>query len=154
MFNKFIFCSLTISLCLFVTAANSADPNNIESDEILSFHAIHNEEIQEIMHRLTQALYNKEKDKSINDEIDIEHAHQIFDIASELYLAAGKLNEALPGFKLSEDEKNIFEGLARALQIEANKLAHMTENSEKSKVEYIFKRMDDTCAACHELFRF
>lgn len=150
MTNKLFLLALLIGINFSINSYAEAD----NADEVLSFHVIHNEDIQEIMQRLTRALYNKEKDIKPYEEIDIEHAQKLFDLASELYLAAGKLELALPGIKLTEDEKNVFVGLARQLQIEANKLAYLRDEKDQPDLEVTFKRLNDTCAACHELFRF
>jgi cytochrome c556 len=98
------------------------------------------------MHRLSLSVYE--------DELSMQQIGKLFDNTSELYLATKKLTQALPGFDLSETEKMIFENMARQLQIEANNLGYMTQNKDKEGMRIIYKRLNDTCIACHELFRF
>jgi len=89
-----------------------------------------------------------------DEALTMEQINEIFDRASELHLAAKKLTQALPGIDLTESEKNIFENIARQLQIEANNLGYMAQNNDKQGMEIIYQRLNYTCAACHDLFRF
>jgi cytochrome c556 len=84
----------------------------------------------------------------------MDQINELFDTASELLLAAKKLDQALPGIELTVPEKTIFETVARQLQIEANNLGYMAQNSDKEGMQMTYKRLNDTCIACHELFRF
>ena len=125
-----------------------------ETNDPIMFHAIHSENLQEIMQRLTQSVYDKQRDTAENEDTRMKNIQRLFDNASELYVAAKNLTQALPGFNLSDTEKNVFEGLARLLQVEANNLGYMTENNDLEGMNKVFKRLNDTCSACHDLFRF
>lgn len=131
-----------------------SDSGKPDHEDALIFHAIYSKNLREIMHRLTQSVYDGELNSSQNEEVRMKHIQQLFDNASELYVAAENLTQAIPGFDLSKDEKNIFEGLAKQLQTEANNLGYMAENNDQAGIKNVFKRLNDTCAACHELFRF
>jgi cytochrome c556 len=135
LFFLLIFCSTTSTF--------SEEP---EQEQTLKLHVIYSENIQEIMQRLSLSVYDK--------ELSMEKIEILFDNASELYLAAKGLKQALPGFDLSVSEKNIFENVARQLQIEANNLGYMAQNNDTEGLQMVYKRLNDTCVACHELFRF
>ena len=162
MYNQFMTNLLQrfLTYC-FIILANIAMPINVlaesektDATETLIFHAIYSENLREIMHRLSQSVYENELDNAETEKTRIKNKQQLFDNASELYIAAQKMTQALPGFDLTEDEKNIFEGLAKQLQIEANNLGYMSMKNDQAGMESVFKRLNDTCAACHELFRF
>lgn len=139
--TKIIFVFL---FCLSViTHAESTESDNTET---IKLHVIQSEKIQTIMQKLSLSLYE--------EELTIEQINELFDHASELLLAAKKLDEALPGIELTVPEKRIFENVARQLQIEANNLGYMAQNNDKEGIQMTYKRLNDTCIACHELFRF
>jgi len=140
--------TLFISILLIFTCTSHltvATEINQENDNI-KLHVIQSKEIQEIMHRLSFSVYD--------ETLSIEQINELFDGASELLLAAKKLTQALPGIDLSKSEKTIFESIARQLQIEANNLGYMAQNNDKEGMEIIYQRLNSTCAACHDLFRF
>ena len=144
--------TIFISILLFfygITITTASEPEldaEPEQENTIKLHVIYSEKIQAIMHRLSLSVYEK--------ELTIEQIHELFDNASELLLAARKLNQALPGIELTVTEKNIFENVAKQLQIEANNLGYMAQNNDKEGMQMTYKRLNDTCIACHELFRF
>lgn len=117
-----------------------------EQEQPLKLHVIFSEKIQGIMQRLSSSVYE--------EELTMDQINELFDNASELLLAAKSLNQALPGIELTVAEKRIFENVARQLQIEANNLGYMATNNDKEGSQLTYKRLQETCIACHELFRF
>jgi cytochrome c556 len=126
-----------------VTIATSAEP---EQENVLKLHVIYSEKIQDIMQRLSLSVYD--------EELTMDQIEALFDNASELYVAATSLRQALPGIDLTVAEKSIFENIAKQLQVEANNLGYMAQNSDKKGMEIVYDRLNNTCVACHELFRF
>jgi Cytochrome C' len=140
--KKFIFIILLLS---GITISIAAEPG-LDENEIPKLHVIYSEKLQVIMHKLSLSVYEK--------ELSLKQINELFDNASELLLAAKSLNEALPGIELTPSEKGIFENVARQLQIEANNLGYMAQNNDKEGVHISYERIQNTCSACHELFRF
>ncbi len=134
------FISLLLSFSL-IPINSIADP-----EQPLKLHVIYSKNIQDIMHRLSSSVYE--------EELTMDQINILFDNASELLVAAKRLNQALPGIELTVTEKSIFENVARQLQIEANNLGYMATNNDKEGIEITYKRLQETCVACHELFRF
>ncbi len=130
----FFYCGINIAL--------AADPEH----EVIKLHVIYSEKIQEIMQRLSLSVYD--------NELTMEQIEDLFDIASELYIAATNLKQALPGIDLTVSEKNIFENIAKQLQVEANNLGYMAQQNDYKGMKIVYERLNNTCAACHELFRF
>ncbi len=130
-------------LIFFSSIAMTAEP---DQGNVLKLHVIYSENIQEIMQRLSISVYE--------EELNMEQIEKLFDNTSELYLTAKNLKQALPGIDLTVSEKNIFENIAKQLQIEANNLGYMAQNNNKEGMQMVYKRLNDTCISCHELFRF
>jgi cytochrome c556 len=135
---------LSIYFLLFFSNITAAVEPDQES--VLKLHVIYSENIQEIMQRLSMSVYE--------ENLDMEQIEKLFDNASELYITAKNLKQALPGIDLTVSEKNIFENIAKQLQIEANNLGYMAQNNDKEGMQMVYKRLNDTCISCHELFRF
>ena len=119
--------------------------NKADSDSI-RLHVIYSEKLQTIMHKLSASVYE--------DELSLEQIDELYDNASELYVAAQELDQALPGFDLSPTEKNVFENIAKQLQIEANNMGYMAQQNDKEGLQISYERLNRTCAACHDLFRY
>ena len=140
---------------LFVSCGSvySEDNSPILVDE-LKYHAIHSENLRDIMHRMNQLVYEKELNDMQKSEIRTGYIQNLVDTVNELAVASESLTEALPGFDLSEEEKNIFQGLAKQLQIEAYNIRLMAERFDDTEMQAAYQRFNDTCSVCHELFRF
>lgn len=140
---------------LFVSSnpVYAEDSSPVLVDE-LKYHAIHSENLQDIMHRMNQLVYEKELNDMQRSEIRSGYFQNLVDTVNELAVASDNLTEAIPGFDLSEEEKDIFQGLARQLQIEAYNIRLMAEQFDDSEMQSAYQRFNDTCEVCHELFRF
>ena len=69
-------------------------------------------------------------------------------------MTADNLTEAIPGIRLSPEDKITFEALAKKLQDEAAGLKTQAEETNYAGMEPAYRRLKDTCDACHRLFRF
>ncbi len=124
------------------------------SPEKLEFHVVYSEGLRDIMRRLNQLVYKKELSDLNKNELRNQHLEELVYTVNELGFAAIVLQEALSGFDLSTEEKDIFHALAIQLQKEAENIKEMAEQNDTVNMERSYKRLNDTCAACHELFRF
>lgn len=134
---------LTLLLLISCFAINST-AETIENS--IRLHVIYSEKLQDIMHKLSLSVYSEEP--------GFEEIDKLYDNASELYLAAKELDQALPGFNLTPTEKSIFENIARQLQVEANNMGYMAKNNNKEGLQMTYDRLTQTCVACHDLFRY
>jgi cytochrome c556 len=137
---------IILTLLLSFSLITFADTTDSDEDEVIKLHVIQSEKIQAIMEKLSLSLYE--------EELTMEQINKLFDHASELLITAKDMNQALSGIELTVSEKRIFENVAKHLQIEANNLGYMAQNNDKKGIEITYKRLTDTCVACHELFRF
>ncbi len=135
-----------ISIFLLGSNVISTSAESEQLQDSIQLHVIYSEKLQAIMHKLSSSVYE--------EELNLEQINELFDNASELYLAAKELNQALPGFQLNPTEKNVFENIARQLQIEANNMGFMAQNNDTEGLQFTYERLNRTCAACHDLFRY
>ncbi len=124
----------------------SASAGSEQMQDSIQLHVIYSEKLQAIMHKLSSSVYE--------EELNLEQINELFDNASELYIAAKELDQALPGFQLNPTEKNVFENIARQLQVEANNMGFMAQNNDTAGLQFTYERLNRTCAACHDLFRY
>lgn len=136
-----------ISLTLLVCYTSISSSTELETgQESLKLHVIYSENLQTIMHKLSASVFE--------EELNGDQINELYDNASELYVAATELDQALPGFKLNPTEKSVFENIARQLQIEANNMGYMAQNNDKEGLQMTYDRLSRTCIACHDLFRY
>jgi cytochrome c556 len=144
MLNRMIIKTVASLLLFFLFAVvTTAEP---EPEKDIKLHVIYSEKLQTIMHKLSLSVYE--------EELTLEQINKLFDNASELYIAAKELDQAIPGIELTYTEKNIFENIARQLQIEANNMGFMAKNNDKEGLQMTYDRLSQTCSACHDLFRY
>ncbi len=151
---KIIFHSLLFICCLVYAKTTITGPSISDQDNKLKFHAIYSEELREIMRRMNQLVFEKELNELQKMEARVQHLRNLIDTVNELVVASESLTEALPGFELSHEEREIFYAMAKQLQIEANNIRKTAEETDYTYMDIAYQRLNDTCAACHELFRF
>jgi len=150
--NFYILISLIIGIVIANTAYSEID-SSVTPDK-LEFHVVYSEDLREIMQRLNQLVYKKELSELNIKELRNRHLEELVYTVNELGYAAIFLQEALPGFNLSTEEKDIFHAIAIQLQKESVNIKEMAEQDDTVNMERSYKRLNDTCSACHELFRF
>lgn len=135
-----------ISIFLLGSSTMSTSAESEQQQDNIKLHVIYSEKLQAIMHKLSSSVYE--------EELNLEQINELFDNASELYVAAKGLDQALPGFQLNPTEKSVFENIARQLQVEANNMGFMAQNNDTEGLKMTYERLSQTCAACHDLFRY
>ncbi len=131
-----------------------SETDSLIAPDKLKFHVIYSENLRDIMQRMNELVYKKELSELNKKELLSQHLEDLVYTVNELGYAAIFLQEALPGFKLSTEEKDIFHAIAIQLQNEAENIKEMAEQNDTVNMERSYKRLNDTCSACHELFRF
>ena len=150
--NNYLLTSLLIFL-MSATTTYSEMESSIPSDK-LEFHVVYSKNLRDIMQRMNQLVYKKELSELNKKELRSQHLEDLVYTVNELGYAAIFLQDALPGFKLSTEEKDIFHAIAIQLQKEAENIKEMAEQNDMVNMERSYNRLNDTCSACHELFRF
>lgn len=117
-------------------------------------HAIISDRIQEIMKHLNALMDARGMTALQVMELRVRHLNELTTAIDELAAAAGNLTEAIPGIRMSPENKVTFEALARKLQDEAAGLKTMAMETNYAGMEPTYQRLKNTCDACHQLFRF
>ncbi len=152
-FRKLISTYLVIFLPCIAFSAHPETDNKYQEDK-LQFHAIQSDLIKDIMHRINSSYYEAAPDEFESDENLQENITHLIININELMIATLYLNRAMPAFDLTDEEKQIFQSVAAQLNQEAISLRQATEKRDYHKMNVSYQRLTDTCAACHELFRF
>jgi cytochrome c556 len=147
--NSYYF--IIILICLSNISVVYAEPKPFEK---LEFHVVYSEKLRDIMQRMNQLVYKKELPQLERKDLRTQHLEDMVYTVNELGFAAIVLREALPGFDLNTEEKDIFHAITIQLQNEAENIKKMAEENDIANMERSYKRLNDTCSACHELFRF
>lgn len=78
--------------------------------------------------------------------------------AATVEVEAGKILKALPDLKKSKPHKNVnqrkkYVELATTLGMAINSTAHLAQKGDFAEAKTAFKKVEETCAACHAKFR-
>lgn len=116
-------------------------------------HAIHNEQLREVMNGLRGVSFNR-----LPQELDDPGRQQAYfqeasSRAQELAQAAERIGGIVGQTGLTPDEQRVFLGLADVLRDRALLLQTRAERRQTRLINDAMKEINDTCAACHTLFR-
>ena len=117
-------------------------------------HVIISDRVQGIMQRLN-ALVNERGLTALQImDLRVQHLKELISTIDELVKAAEDLDEAIPGIRMSQENKITFEALAGKLQEEGKHLKSLAEQTNYAGMEPAYQKLRSTCEACHQLFRF
>ena len=117
-------------------------------------HVIISDRIQEIMKHLNELVNARGMTALQIMELRVKHLNDLIATIDQLVAAADNLTEAIPGIRLDPESKITFEAMAKKLQFEAAGLKTMAEETNYAGMEPAYRRLKNTCDACHQLFRF
>ena len=134
----------TICCVLFATGAAQQRP---------ALHGIYSEQLKTIMLRMNQLVYEREMTALQVQEVRERHLRQLLDTIAELVRSAGTLTDAVPGIELSSEDQVVFRAMAAQLYREAQNIGVLVEEKNYNALEPAYQRLNETCNACHSLFR-
>jgi len=117
-------------------------------------HAVSSDKLRDIMQRLNQLTYEKELAPMEIEDMRVEHVQLLIETVHELVDAAEEMTDALPGLSMSFDEQLVFRDMADQLKNEAYNVWYKAEDNDITGMDLAYQRMNNTCTACHQLFRF
>ena len=144
---------MLIALC-FMFSAHTVYGQEQQSIKQPLIHVIISDRIQEIMKHLNDLVNARGMTALQVMELRVKHLNELIATIDELVAAADNLTEAIPGIRLSPENKITFEALAKKLQDEAAGLKTLAEETNYAGMEPAYQRLKSTCDACHQLFRF
>ena len=119
-----------------------------------ALHGIYSEKLRTIMLRMNQLVYEREMTALQVQEERKRHLKELINTVSDLVKAASVLTDAVPGIELKREDQVIFRALANQLYKEAREMGTMVEEKDYSDLDPAYQRLNETCNACHSLFRF
>lgn len=118
-----------------------------------ALHGIYSEKLKTIMLRMNQLVYEREMTALQVQEQREQHLQQLIDTVADLVSAAEVLTDAVPGIELSKEDQVVFRAMANQLYREAQSIGVMVEEKNYSALDPAYRRLNETCNACHSLFR-
>jgi len=117
-------------------------------------HVIASDKIRDIMQHLNELVNARGLTGLQVMELRVQHLNNLVATIDNLVVAADGLNDAIPGIRMTPENKITFEALAKKLKDEAAGLKKMAETTNYAGMEPAYQRLQSTCDACHQLFRF
>jgi cytochrome c556 len=145
------FSIITLGLLLVSPISNSTGQDTVKEPLI---HVIVSDQIRGIMLKLNDLVNVRGMTALQIMELRVQHLKNLISTIDDLVDASEELNDAIPGIRLSTENKITFEALAKKLQDEAANLKTMAEETNYAGMEPAYRRLTSTCDACHQLFRF
>ena len=115
--------------------------------------SLHSEDIRKIMGRLHALAYEREYTELELDRIRHENLEALARAAAELVELSWKLPQILPDSRLTDEEQETFGAMASRLHAETMQLLDTYATDSYSELKSGYQRLQETCTACHNLFR-
>ena len=116
-------------------------------------HGIYSEKLKTIMLRMNQLVYEREMTALQVEEVREQHLQQLIATVADLVKAAEVLTDAVPGIELNKEDQVIFRAMANQLYREAQNIGVMVEEKNYAALDPAYQHLNETCNACHSLFR-
>ena len=139
------FLLLTLLCVISISGAGQQGP---------ALHGIYSEKLKTIMLRMNQLVYEREMTALQVQEARGQHLQQLIDTVGELVKSAEVLTDAVPGIALSRENQAVFRAMAHQLFQEAQNISGLVAEKNYAALDPAYQRLNETCAACHSLFRF
>ncbi len=122
-------------------------------------HAIHNEQIKELMGKL-EADYLRVWPQEIEEEREraarrtrARRFSEVASIAAKLRETARQLPSLVEGAELRDENRQEFNDLSAQLADQADELADAARAEDEARVQSVVNGIDSTCTRCHVRFR-
>lgn len=156
-----MYCRFIITLLFLVLAccpggslyAEDVKPPPGDTSGKAVLRSLHSSDIRKIMGRLYTLAYEREYTELEIDRIRHENLEALAHAADELVDISGKLPQILPEYRLTDDEVVTFRAMAGQLKSETLHLLDSDATSSYSDLKNGYRKLRQTCNACHNLFR-
>lgn len=137
-------------LCLVILCLNS---HTWAEEAYPILHAVSSQELRDIMRRMNQLVYEREMTALQIQAIHTKRHKELVDTVSDLVNSTDDLTKALPGLNMEKHDQITFKAMASQLLKEAKKIKRFAEENDHNAINSVYQDLDDTCNACHRLFR-
>ncbi len=114
--------------------------------------AVHSGELRQIMRRLNSIAYEREFTQLELDRLRARHIETLVETVGELVRTAETLPEITED-GLNENDLVTFRALANQLYTETTGLRNAVRENNYAAQDAGYRRLRETCTACHNLFR-
>ena len=143
-----------LSLFILYSSAGQSTTESPEEANKPMTHAVSSEKLKDVMHRLNQLTFEKELAPMQLKEVRDRNIQELVSAIDELLVTAQELTDAVPGFRMTPEERDTFIEMAWRLKSEAYRLRYTAEVGNNEELDLAYQRLDHTCLTCHQLFRF
>ena len=151
-----IFLLLLLSPAALTGNEESTEPGDKSQENKARLHAISSERLRVIMQNINLWLNEVSESENVrpqSDEKRMQDLADLVDAVQELQLHAELLSEGLPGSSLTESELVTFRAMAQQLATETQDFQQIANSYEYTLIEPAYALLNQTCIACHRLFR-
>jgi len=152
---KYLF--LVLVLLISITACDgdidTEKKDAVSIHEKHTLHAISSEKLRVIMQDMYSSAYNSGVPDLQDGKLSEEKMADLVEAVEELLFHAEMLSTGQPSVKLNETELATFRAMAGQLYTETLNLQQLTEYYDYHAIEPAYERLNQTCIACHNLFR-
>jgi hypothetical protein len=125
--------------------------NKRYSDPVLT--AVHSDELRLIMRRLNTLAYEREYTELQLQKLRTAQITLLVNTVVELIDTIDELPEVISATSLGEADRITFRALARRLLEETLSMRAHVRDGDEEALDDGYRRLQETCAACHRLFR-
>ena len=118
-----------------------------------TLHAMSSEKLRVIMQDMYSSAYKSGVPDLQDGKISEEKMADLVEAVEELLFNAEMLSTGQPSVNLNETELATFRAMAGQLYTEVLNLQQLTEYYDYHAIEPAYERLNQTCIACHNLFR-
>jgi len=150
--------TVALMACVAIAACGRPDrsidlPMPPASTGNAGMHAVHNEQLREVMNSLRGVSFDR-----LPQELDDPGMRQAYfqeagSLAQDLAQAADRIASIVGQTGLTADEQQVFLGLTNVLRDRALLLQTRADRRQTRLINDAMKEINDTCVACHTLFR-
>lgn len=150
---KYIVPVLMTLFCLGAcdSSTQTANPETAPTVEKHALHAVSSEKLRVIMQNMYATVHDGGDMQ--DGKISEDKMADLIEAVEELLFHAEMLTVGKPEVKLDENELVTFRAMAGQLYTEALNLRQLTQYYDYHTIEPAYERLNQTCIACHSLFR-
>lgn len=116
-------------------------------------HTVQSQKLRKLMQKINELSRQGDEISLQVDELRRQYMQSLIDTAGDVVYATEQMTEQKHIKTLNPVELNEFRALSNALYTEAVNIQIEARDNNFSGLDQAYRRLDETCAACHQLFR-
>ena len=128
-------------------------PDQYTPENVIRLHSLNSARLREIMHGIRQWRQDNPAAELHRSGPEGQQVDELSRRVEDLLYQAELMSMGLPFTNLNDTEMLIFKALGSKLYTEADELREVIQSGRYGQLEHAYARMDQTCLACHQMFR-